>query len=252
MNILVANDDGINAEGIVNLVCSLSQVADVYVSAPKTQQSAKGHGITMRGSMLISKANVPNAIEAISVLGTPADCVKLGIEHFGSKGIIFDMVFSGINEGPNLGTDTLYSGTVSAAIEGSLNGIRSVAVSITSHHPVHFDYTCELAKRVVKSAGMNLDTKTVLNVNIPNIPYEDVKGVKYTRLGKRDYNGWYNPVENPDGDLEVAYSGYPIDHGVDDVNVDLGAIELGYATITPLKYDLTNHYLIDEIAKWDI
>lgn len=252
MNILISNDDGIWARGIEELVLAMSKVANVYVSAPHKQRSATGHGITIGQSMTIKEVPFEWAEGAIEVTGTPADCVKLGIAYFEKKGINIDVVYAGINMGANLGTDTLYSGTVSAAIEGNLLGKPAVAMSVCSHNPSHFEYACYLAQQVYKNAVFNLDSKTVLNINVPNRPVEEIKGVKYTRLGKMEYTGWYNPEKNEKGQLDVAYSGEPVPSTGDDLGVDLIAHANGYATITPLKYDLTNHYLIEEVESWNI
>ncbi|MEG0291596.1 MAG: 5'/3'-nucleotidase SurE [Anaerovoracaceae bacterium] len=252
MNILIANDDGIKARGIQELVTAMSQVANVYVAAPHIQRSATGHGITINDSMTMKPVEFKDAKGALEITGTPADCVKLGIGYFESKGIKIDMVYAGINEGANLGTDTLYSGTVSAAIEGNILGKPAVAVSVCSHKPKHFEYACMLAQKAFKEAALKLDSRTVLNINTPNKPAEEIKGVKYARLGKRDYEGWFNPVKNHKGELEVAYSGYPKEYNSDDLTIDVIAFEQGYATITPLKYDLTNHYLIEEVESWGI
>ncbi len=120
MNLLVTNDDGINAEGIKNLVDALSEVADIYVCAPDTEKSACGHGISIHDDIIVENAEYENAEKAFAIHGTPADCVKIGLELLEKGGIHIDMVFSGINMGGNLGTDVLYSGTVSAAVEGAL------------------------------------------------------------------------------------------------------------------------------------
>lgn len=145
MNILVTNDDGINASGICSLAEALSKVADVYVCAPHTQRSAAGHGITVSKPIEVEERTFARAAKAYAITGTPADCVKIGTKILREQDIKVDMVFSGINLGGNLGTDTLYSGTVSAAIEGSLCGIPSVAVSVNSHEATHFELACELA-----------------------------------------------------------------------------------------------------------
>ncbi|MEG0918753.1 MAG: 5'/3'-nucleotidase SurE [Anaerovoracaceae bacterium] len=252
MNILISNDDGIWAKGIKELVLAMSQVANVYVSAPHRQRSATGHGITIGQSMTIKEVDFQGAKGAIEVTGTPADCVKIGVAYFEKQGINIDVVYAGINMGANLGTDTLYSGTVSAAIEGNLLGKPAVAVSVCSHTPTHFEYACYLAKQAYKNAVFNLDSRTVLNINAPNRPMDQIKGVKYTRLGKMEYTGWYNPEKNQNGQLEVAYAGEPAPVVGNDLGVDIIAHANGFASITPLKYDLTNHYLIEEVESWNI
>lgn len=187
MNILVANDDGIGARGIKELVKALSAKADVYVCAPDTQRSASGHGITVSKPVIAEEVPFENAVMAFKLSGTPADCVKVGMKILEDQNIKIDMVFAGINHGGNLGTDTLYSGTVSAALEGSICGVPSVAVSVNSHEAEHFEYACELAVSALENSWGKMSADTVLNINTPNLPKDQVKGLKYTTLGAREY-----------------------------------------------------------------
>lgn len=252
MNILVANDDGIDAEGIQRLAKALSKEADIYVCAPHIQRSATGHGITIGKPIEVEEVEFEHAKMALSITGTPADCVKIGAKILAGKNIIPDMVFSGINHGGNLGTDVLYSGTVSAAIEGCLCGFPSVAVSVNSHTANYFDFACELAVRACRNSFGKLDAKTVLNINTPNLPRDQVKGVKYTKLGAREYNEWFQPKEGENGKTQYWYSGEPVVYdGLSD-DIDVISMQNGYASITPLHYDLTNYSLIERIRKWRI
>lgn len=252
MNILVSNDDGINAQGIGELVKALSNIATVYVSAPHTQRSATSHAITVGKPITIKEVEFENAKMGLEVTGTPADCVKLGIKYFKAKGILMDMVFSGINHGGNLGTDTLYSGTVSAAIEGALGGIPSVAVSVNSHEPKHFSYACELAVNTFEAMAKNNKGVMTMNINVPDLPKEEIKGVKYTRLGVREYDEWFTPKETESGETEYWYQGKPVVYNSKNDSIDVIADQEKYASITPLKFDLTNHDLIEDIKKWRI
>lgn len=252
MKILVANDDGIRAEGINQLVRALSVEADIYVCAPHIQRSASGHSISIGEPIRIEEVDFEYAVLALEITGTPADCVKLGLKVLETRGIKIDMVFSGINHGGNLGTDTLYSGTVSAAIEGSFNGVPSIAVSVNDHFPVNFQYACDLAVKTLKNVYGKLDSDTVLNINVPNLPSDQVKGVKYTRLGKREYENWFREKINEAGDNEYWYSGVPVVYqGLAD-DIDVKSMQDGYASITPLHYDLTSHKLIEDLKKWGI
>lgn len=252
MNILVANDDGIQAEGILQLVKTLSELADVYVCAPHTQRSATGHGITVGKPIEAEEVDFPHAKMAFSITGTPADCVKIGSKILEQKGIKPDMVFSGINHGGNLGTDTLYSGTVSAAIEGSLCGIPSVAVSVNSHHPEHFELACRLAKKACEKGFGRLDAGTVLNINTPNRPAAEIKGVKFTRLGAREYEEFFRPRVGENGKVQYWYEGKPVVYrGLPD-DIDVISMQNGYASITPLQYNLTHYDKIEEIKTWGI
>lgn len=252
MNILVANDDGIQARGIKELVKALSEVASVYVCAPEAQRSASGHGITVSKPIIIEEDEFEHAEYALKISGTPADCVKIGKRVLEQNGIEVDMVFSGINHGGNLGTDTLYSGTVSAAIEGSLLGVPSVAVSVNSHEAEHFEYACELAVEAVKKAYGKMDAKTVLNINTPNLPKEEIKGLRFTTLGPREYKEVFVPAETEDGRTGYMYTGDPVVYEDLLETIDVIADQDGYASITPLQSDLTNYKLAKEISEWRI
>ena len=252
IKILVANDDGIRAEGIYQLVKALSTVADIYVCAPHVQRSASGHSISIGVPLTIKVVPFDHAKLALEISGTPADCVKLGLKILEKKGIKIDMVFSGINHGGNLGTDTLYSGTVSAAIEGAFNGVPSVAVSVNDHSPTYFEYACDLAVKTLKKVYGKLDCDTVLNINVPNLPMDQVKGVKYTRLGKREYENWFREEDDKKGDKEYWYSGVPVIYDDLAEDIDVRSMQDGYASITPLHYDLTSHSLLDDLKKWGI
>ena len=252
MNILVANDDGIEARGMRELVNALSVKADIYVCAPDSQRSASGHGITVSEPIVAEEVSYENAKAALKLSGTPADCVKLGMKIFQDRGIKIDMVFSGINHGGNLGTDTLYSGTVSAAVEGSICVVPSVAVSVNSHEATHFDYACELAVKAMEKSAGRISPDTVLNINTPDLPKEKIKGLKYTTLGKREYKEFFTPTILEDGRKAYRYTGNPVIYeGLPDT-IDVIAMQDGYASITPLHRDLTDYKLVDEIRDWRI
>ncbi len=248
--ILVTNDDGINAEGIKILVKALSKKAEVYISAPHDQRSATGHGITVGKPITMTKVNFEGAKMAVECTGLPADCVKLGQKYYESLGIKFNFVYSGINHGGNLGTDTLYSGTVSAAVEGALCKIPAVALSVNSHEPVHFEYIEELIESTFDNISKNLKAGTVLNINVPHLPKEEVKGIKFTRLGIREYREWFTPLAPPSDVTEYKYKGEPRKYDSTNTNIDVIADQEGYASITPLKFDLTDHEKINEIKEW--
>ena len=251
MKILIANDDGIQAEGIKKLAEALSTKAEVYVAAPARQMSAAGHGITVTRSIKCVDTEFENAKAAITVDGTPADCVKLGMRLFKERGVDIDMVYSGINHGGNLGTDTLYSGTVSAAIEGNLCEVPACAVSVNSHQASHFDLACELALKVLEHAS-EIDNLTTININVPDRPRDQIKGVKVCRLGIREYDNWF-VTENNDGDVpEFRYSGDPVVYNSRNTDIDVIAMQEGFATVTPLFFDFTNHQRVWSMRRtWD-
>lgn len=250
MNILVSNDDGINARGLKELVAALSQVANVYVAAPSVERSAAGHSITVRQAITIDEVDFEGAVMGLKVSGTPADCVKLGLRYLEVRDIHIDFVYSGVNHGGNLGTDTLYSGTVAAAIEGALCGKPAVAVSCNSHEAAHFDVACALAVDVLPFIQKYVGNPITLNINTPNLPKEEIKGVKFTRLGVRGYEEWFNPKEGEDGTAEYWYHGYPVVYDSVNTSIDVIADQEGYASITPLQCDMTNHSEIENLKKW--
>ena len=200
MNILVSNDDGINASGIRHLIEALRGVegAKIYVCAPDGQRSASGHSIsTTGGPIFVKDVEIPGVEQAIALSGTPADCVKSGIKMLRNhQNIQIDVVFSGINHGSNIGTDIYYSGTVSAAIEGIFNGVPAVAVSVGTHHPTEEQLAnCttiiqDLCTRIVPTLAKD----TVLNVNFPDVPPSELKGLKVCRLGPREYREQFDVV----------------------------------------------------------
>lgn len=251
-NILVTNDDGISARGIHVLAEALSGIANIYVCAPDRQRTASGHGITVSEKLFLIEEEFTGAQKAYSCSGTPADCVKLGLRVFRSQGIEIDMVCSGINHGANLGTDVLYSGTVSAALEGVICGLPAVAFSSCSHEPVHLEVFLKLAPEICTAAYGKMDRHTVLNVNAPDLPVEDIKGIRFTRLGAREYEDSFEPIEEPTGGTYYAYSAEAVVYSGLPEDVDVGAYQENYITVTPLQYDLTNYALVKEVAGWGI
>ncbi|MEI8216027.1 MAG: 5'/3'-nucleotidase SurE [Eubacteriales bacterium] len=250
LNILVTNDDGIHAKGINYLVKTLSKIAKVYVCAPDTQKSACGHGITVASPITIKEVEIDGAEMAWKISGTPADCVKLSLKLLLDKEIKIDLVFSGINHGPNLGTDTLYSGTVSGAIEGLICGIKAVAISTNNHKPENFQACEEIILQSAKIAFEKLDKNTILNINVPDIPFDQIKGTKITRLGAREYDEWFELRKSPAGQNYVWYSGAPVWYENSDEDIDVIAIQNDYISITPMLYDLTNFSLIEDVKTW--
>lgn len=249
MNILVVNDDGIEAAGFAALVAALSKAADVYVCAPDSQRSAKSHSITLGQDVTIEKTEFPGAKAAYKISGTPADCTKIGLQFFAEMGAPIDMVYSGINMGSNLGRDTLYSGTIGAAAEAALSGVHAVAVSVDDHAAVHFDTAGKLAVAAIDLIYGKLDKSVVLSINVPNLPKEQIKGIKYVPLGKtRYYDDKFHLVEGNRYTLSGQPGGF---HAPDDEN-DLAAAEAGYAVITPLQMDFTDYKSLEEIKKWSL
>lgn len=249
MNILVVNDDGIQAAGFEALVKALSEAADVYVCAPDSQRSAKSHSITLGQDVTIEKIDFPRAKAAYKISGTPADCTKIGLQFFAEMGAPIDMVYSGINMGSNLGRDTLYSGTIGAAAEAALSGVHAVAVSVDDHEAVHFDVAGELAVAAIDLVYGRLEPSVVLSINVPNLPREEIRGIKFVPLGdKRFYDDKFHLVEGNRYTLSGQPGGF---HAADNEN-DLAAVEANYAVITPLQMDLTDYKTLEIIKKWSI
>lgn len=245
----MANDDGIKAKGLRALADEISKVADVYVVAPEGERSAMGHGISCRDKIYLEKCDFEGAVMAYKCSGTPADCVKLGIDFLGAMDIEMDFVVTGINHGGNLGTDTHYSGTVSAALEGVINRVSSIAVSVVSHDAKFFEYPARLAKDAVLGRFGSIPNDRMLNINVPNKPENEIRGIKFTKLGRRGYVDIFKRLPDEEGKLCYTYSGNPHHYGTHDDEVDVPAFEMGYATITPMWLDFTDHDMLSDIRK---
>ena len=247
MNFLLVNDDGIESEGLRAIANALATQGKIFVSAPARQQSGKSQSITFTESIEVEPVEFDGAELAWKVHGTPADCTKIGLQLGALEGHEIDIVFSGINHGNNLGADTLYSGTVGAAMEAILQGKRAVAVSVGEHNPTHFDAACDLAVQLVPIV-MWMDPTVMLNVNVPDLPKEEIKGIKYASLGPSFYLDGFVYKEGNTYQLE----GHVPDYSHLGEALDVGASSLGYATITPLKPDNTDHELLAKMADWDL
>lgn len=244
MNILITNDDGIRANGILELSKELSKEHNVYVVAPDTQKSATGHAITIHDPIMVNDEYIADNICAYSISGTPADCVKIGIEGL-FKDVNIDMVVSGINDGPNLGTDVIYSGTVSAAIEGFIQNKPSIAFSLNEFNMPREAYedVSKYASKIVNDVKDKLDMldDCILNVNIPS---GEIKGTKITRLGERKYENSLEERVNPYG-KRYFWIGGDVKEVRQEVDSDVVCVEEGYIAITPINIDMTNTKKID-------
>ena len=244
MKILVSNDDGYDAPGISALVAALSSLAEIVVVAPSRNRSATSNAITVDRALSIKQAD--NGFYFVD--GTPADCVHLAVTGF----LDFrpDLVVSGVNDGANLGDDTIYSGTVAAAMEGYLLGIPSIAVSLAARPATRFDTAAQVARDIVARYQTNLpSTPWLLNVNVPNVPYAELKGIRTVRLGKRHQAEPAVKAVNENGQVEyrVGPVGKAADAGPD---TDFGTIAEGYASVTPLSIDLTKFDALHLVKAW--
>jgi 5'-nucleotidase len=239
--ILISNDDGIYAPGIRALAKAMQGIAEIVVVAPDVEQSAVGHGITVRRPLRFRKTNVPGleGVTAYRVDGTPADCVVLGVHKLGRP----DLVVSGINHGPNLGNDLTHSGTFAAALEGTHLGIPSIAFSLQFSDEMDFSqgaaYAPNLALEVLKRG---LPAKTVLNVNFPT---GKPKGVRVTRQGTHHYEDSLLERVDPDGRAYYWIAGKPT--GDTEPDSDFSALEAGFISITPLFMDFTHLGMLETV-----
>ena len=251
LNIMVVNDDGITSRGLRALVDALRTVANVYVSAPDGEKSGASQSITITEPIRVYDFDYPGAEAAFAVGGTPTDCTKVGLQFYKERGVDMDMVFSGINIGSNFGKDTLYSGTIGAAMEAALSNVRAVAVSVDSHSATHFETACEVALQVIDKSMNELTPDILLNINAPDIPPEEVKGIRYTALGNRFYIDSFIPVESENGDSYML-DGAPLDlHDIEE-KYDVTATWDNYVSITPMHFDYTAHDFINKVASWGI
>ncbi len=249
-NLLITNDDGIYAEGIMALCQALTEPAgsgkhyNLTVVAPNHEQSAVGHAITMHRPLRVEKVRFLHnpGLKGFSVNGTPSDCVKLAVEAILPERP--DLVISGINRGANLGTDVLYSGTVSAAVEAIILGVPGMAVSLTEGETGDFTIAAAFVHELVPYLLSNpLPAGTLLNVNVPPGATGGIRGARVTRLGRRRYQNIFEERTDPRGRSYYWMAGELINEAEEE-DTDVTAIAQGYIAITPVHFNLTNdHYL---------
>lgn len=245
MRILISNDDGYQSPGIAALAQALAAVADITVVAPSRNRSATSNSITVDRALRVHTA--ANGFHYVDD-GTPADCVHLAVT--GLLDFRPDLVVSGINDGCNLGDDTIYSGTVAAAMEGYLLGIPSIAVSLNSREMKHAATAARVAQDLVRRYQGGIPaTPWLLNVNVPDVPWDELKGVRTVRLGKRHQAEPVVRSVNAQGDVEyrVGPVGKAADAGPD---TDFGTVAEGYASVTPLSIDLTKFDALHLVKAW--
>lgn len=250
MKILVSNDDGIDSQGISALVKSLKQIADVTVVAPQYEQSAVGHAITMKIPLRITPYFKNGDFFGYAVDGTPADCVKIGIRNIMKEPP--DLVISGINNGSNTAINIIYSGTVSAAREAAIMDVPSFAISVTNHHPKNFGYAAKLAQKLaLKMKNYHLPLGTMLNVNVPDVPEEEIKGIVLTKQGKAKWDDIYEERKDPYGREYYWLTGKLLE--VDnDLDIDQVTIKNNCVSITPIHFDLTDYESFKNMKSWNI
>lgn len=247
MLILVSNDDGVYSDGIQTLAKRLQRFAKVVVVAPDREQSASSHSITLHRPLRIT----PIKKNQYGISGTPTDCITLGVNEILPRRP--DLIVSGINRGGNLGDDVHYSGTVSAAMEGAIMGIPAVAVSLVTRqdkprYMVAANFTAKLVRKLAKNP---LPPGVVLNVNVPNVSYDKIKGYAFCTLGKRNYGDIIVEKIDPRGKKYYWIGGD--ETGLDDIpGSDCNAIAARTISITPLNMNLTDYPCLEQIRKWKI
>ncbi len=243
MVILVTNDDGVHSPGLIALFKAMKELGEAYVVAPDRERSAVGHSLTLHRPLRVEELRD----HVYSVNGTPTDAVVLGVNKVLPQKP--DIVVSGINRGGNLGDDITYSGTVSAAIEGTILNIPSFAVSMPGDKNFHFETAASFAVTVARFIADNhLPYDTFLNVNVPNLTRDLVKGIKFTRQGKRVYDNSIQEVFSPRGERHYWIGGgVPYWELAEDT--DISAVEAGYVSVTPVYLDFTNYAALDLLKK---
>ena len=242
MKILISNDDGYKAKGIKQLAKSLSEDHDVIVVAPSENKSASSSSLTLDKPLKPIKIDT----NIYSIDATPSDCVHLALCGFLDGNI--DLVVTGINFGPNLGDDVIYSGTVAGAIEGRFLGLPSVAISLASWEGVNFETAGIIANQLIgQITHAQLSHDTILNVNVPDVPLKDIQGFQTTRLGKRHMSEEATPDIDDSSLYWIGENGKESDNGV---GTDFHAIANNYVSVTPLQIDLTKYNEIDTVSDW--
>ncbi|WP_434953336.1 5'/3'-nucleotidase SurE [Shewanella sp. HL-SH4] len=244
INILVSNDDGVNAPGIIALSDALNAFAKVLTVAPDRNCSGASNSLTLTNPLRINE--LVNGY--VSVNGTPTDCVHLAIRQLCK--VEPDIVVSGINAGANMGDDTLYSGTVAAAMEGRFLGLPAIAISLVGKNLQHYQSAADYATRIVKNLLTHpIESNQILNVNVPDLPLEQIKGIKVTRLGARHKAEGMVKTQDPAG-KDIYWLG-PVGAEQDSgEGTDFGAVADGYVSITPLTVDLTAYNQLTKLADW--
>jgi 5'-nucleotidase len=246
-HILCTNDDGIHAPGLQFLIDVARRIGHVSVVAPDREQSATSHSLTVHRPLRVTRRDDQTHV----IDGTPTDCVLIAVNSLLPTRP--DFVFSGVNHGPNMGEDVLYSGTVAAAMEGTILGIPSVAVSFASRSAERLQEYEDTITRLLQGLveRPNFPEETFFNINLPDIPAAELKGTRITTLGRRVYSDSLTRREDPSG-REYFWIGGGVSSWSGRDDSDFRAVRAGYASVTPLHLDLTNFRLIQEVRSWPL
>lgn len=254
MHFLVTNDDGVDAPGLLALAQEIRKLGRVTVVAPDKNWSASGHVKTMNRPLRVKEVILEDGTKAFASDGAPSDCVALSM--LGLLGEKIDCVVSGINPNANLGHDVTYSGTVTAAMEGTISNIPSIAISLDApeFHTGPLDYlaAAQVARVVVEKVGKNkMPGNVLLNVNVPYLPFNEIKGFRITRQGLRVYRDELVRREDPRG-RPYYWIGGDAPTGVPEEGTDIGALNGGFVSITPISLDLTAYDCLEQFRSWNI
>ena len=250
MRVLLTNDDGIHAPGLWALYHAFSPRHQVTVVAPDRERSAVGHGITLHQPIRFENVRVNGSLSGFAVDGTPADCVKLGLAELLDRPP--EWVVSGINPGANVGINVNYSGTVAAAKEAAMAGIPAMAVSIIAPGDRHIDAAARFTESLSRQAkGWGLQNGTFLNVNVPDLPIDEIRGVRWSRQGTGVFAQHFEKRRDPRNRI-YYWQGCDGQGAYDQPEIDGAALGDRYISITPIKCDMTDYETLRELSRWDI
>ena len=246
--ILITNDDGILSKGIYALWEAMHDLGDTFIVAPSTEKSASSHSLTLSDPLTVKVIERESGFKGWSISGTPVDCVKIAIRN-----ILKDrpnIVISGINHGANLGSNIMYSGTVSAAIEGSFLGIPSFAISLDTFNPISsFNSPKSIIRRIINKIDLSkIPLGSILNINIPNCNVDEVKGIRITKQGNQYFKDSFEECFNPRGVPYFWMKGETIDKDRS-LELDGYAVKNNYISVTPLSFKMTNNSFFDDLKK---
>lgn len=242
---LLTNDDGIYARGLSALYRELSREAECLIVAPEIEQSAVGHAITISRPLTVRPATKNGNFLGYAVCGTPADCVKIGIKELSERPV--DLVVSGINRGANAGINVIYSGTVSAATEALIMGVPALAVSLDSRKEFDYTFAAQFARKMVRLFLNNPALRnTAVNVNIPALPPENIKGVCVVRQGEGNIIEHFEKRIDPRDNAYYWVSG-EVQSSAEETDTDVNALRAGFITITPIHFNLTRYDMLDKL-----
>ncbi len=250
MKILLSNDDGIYSPGLRALADIASDLGEVWVVAPDREQSSVGHAISLSDPIRVAPYPFPDVHVAYAVGGTPADCIKLALTALMPEKP--DIILSGINQGENTGISVIYSGTVSAATEGTISGVPSLAISLDSFTSERFAPAARIARQLAElTMRHGLPNDTLLNINVPDLPEEELRGIRITRQGLARWQETFDKRSDPRGRIYYWMDGHKLEMEEPD-DSDGRALTDGFVTVTPIRLNMTNHEFISDLKTWSL